>query len=84
MRMRIRSKIEAAAVFLALSCVFAGGSVSAQGTCDAVANQVLVDVANPADIPAVAAQYGLNAAPIDQVGSPATYRFQLATETNNG
>ena len=40
-------------------------------TCDAVGRDILLDLLNQADLPAIAAQYGLNPTPIDQAGTRA-------------
>ena len=53
------------------------GESSGQTTCDAIPKQVIVNVINPSDISAVATQYGLEITPIDQIGSPPSYRMRI-------
>ena len=53
------------------------GQESGSATCDAVPGEVLNDLVNQSDLPAVAAQYNLNATPLGEVGSPPTYRMQI-------
>ena len=48
-------------------------------TCVAVANEILIDLINQNDLPAVAAQYGLNPTPLEQVGTPPTYRMRITS-----
>src|SRR5262245_46681991 len=49
-------------------------------TCEAVPGQVLIDLFNQADLPAIATQYGLQPTPIDQEGTPPTYRMAIRPE----
>ena len=68
-------KILRGAIFLAAVFAFIL-PVSAQD-CNCVANQVIVQLTNAANLPAVSAQYGLNPTPISQVASPAIYLLQI-------
>ena len=68
-------------LLLGIICLTAGvASVSAQ-PCDAVPGQLLLELVNQADLPAVATQYGLVQTPIDQVGTPPTYRMAIRGES---
>src|SRR5215204_5997869 len=69
-------------LLILLSCflIFAGSS-SAQ-TCEAVPKQILLDLVNQADLPAIATQYGLEPTPIDQVGTPPTYRMRIRDDNS--
>ena len=44
-------------------------NIFGQATCDALPGQILIDLANQANLPAVAAQYQLNPTPLDQTGT---------------
>lgn len=55
----------------------APGQQSGTAGCSCVDGQVIVQLNNAADLPAVAAQYGLNSTPISQVASPAIYLLQI-------
>ena len=52
-------------------------NASAQTTCDAVPGQILLDLVTQSQLPAIAAQYGLDPTPIDQAGTPPTYRMRI-------
>ena len=72
--------LKAAFILLALF-IFTGNTFGQ--TCDAAPKQVLIDLnpLNPNDLPAIAAQYGLNPTPLDQVGTPPTYRMRILDST---
>ncbi len=50
---------------------------TAQGDCSCVPNQVIIQLGSAANLPAVAAQYGLNPTPISQVASPPIYLLPI-------
>ena len=54
-------------------------SVFAQGgtNCECVPNEVIFELVNPANLPAIAVQYGLDPIPLGQVGTPPTYRMRI-------
>lgn len=54
----------------------------AQTVCNGVPNEVLLDLRNQSDLSAVANQFGLETSPIDQVGTPPTYRMRLRGNNN--
>jgi subtilisin family serine protease len=56
-----------------LSC----SAAAAQTVCEGVPNEVLLDLRNQSDLATVANQFGLETSPIDQVGTPPTYRMRL-------
>src|SRR5215204_2650693 len=62
-----------------LAAFAAGGNAQ---TCEAVPKQILLDLVNQADLPAIATQYGLETTPIDQVGSPPTYRMRIRDDNS--
>lgn len=70
-------------VFVFFSAVIFFGANSAQtitaqvGGCDCVPDEVIFELLNPANLPAIAAQYGLNATPLGQVGTPPTFRMRI-------
>src|SRR5215213_8687934 len=64
-------------LIVAVGFLIFAGTANSQTTCEAVPKQILVDLVNQADLPAVAAQYGLEQTPIDQVGIPPTYRMRI-------
>ena len=58
--------------------VFGQKTVSQINSCnDCVPNEVIFELANQSNLPAVAAQYGLNPTPIGQAGVPITYLMQI-------
>ena len=69
--------LKTAFILLALF-IFTGNAFGQAATCDAVPREVLIDLFNQTDLPAVAAQYQLNPTPLGQVGTPPTYRMQFA------
>ena len=65
---------------MAVLAVLGFASTAAAQVCDAVPGQILLDLANQSDLPAIATQYGLEKAPIDQVGTPPTYRMRIRSD----
>ena len=66
------------AAYLASTVLFLTAISSyAQGDCSCVPNQVILQLSSSANLAAVAAQYGLNPAPLSQVASPAIYLLQI-------
>jgi len=73
-------RLRASFIFIfALVCLgFFGRETFAQsGGCDCVPNEVIFELVDSSNLPAVAAQYALNPAPLGQVGTPVTYRMQI-------
>lgn len=76
-------RLTAVFIFI-IAVVFFGGIAGRKGVaqsggsdCSCVANEVIFELANPANLSAVAAQYNLNPTPLGQAGTPATYRMQI-------
>lgn len=67
------------ACFVMLSIIILAGVDFAQVNCNCVPDEVLIDLnpLNQNDLPAIAAQYGLQPAPLEQVGTPPTYRMRI-------
>ena len=69
--------------FFVRGLFFVSGSIAAFGQgmpCDAVPDQILVNLNNPSDLAAVATTYSLQPTPLDQVGTPATYRMAFLSK----
>ncbi len=63
--------------FIFLSGNFAQKTFAQGSSCNCVPDEVIFELVNPANLPAIAAQYGLSPIPLGQVGTPPTYRMRI-------